>query len=268
VESRYSASVEADSSGSSSDTKRPLALITGVGRREGIGAGIARELARQGWDLAVSYWMQYDVRVHGVDAHDAGAAVEELRRIGAEVRVIEADLRDAGAPARLLAEAGEEAPVRALVLSHAESVDSSILDTSVESFDRHIHVNARATWLLVKAFAEQFPPSLQGLGRIVAITSDHTVHNLPYGASKGALDRIVLAAARELAPLGITANVINPGPTETGWMTDDQRHQAAAQTPLGRVSTPEDCARLVTWLCSPEGGWINAQLLHSNGGFQ
>jgi 3-oxoacyl-[acyl-carrier protein] reductase len=259
--------VEADSSGSSSDTKRPLALITGVGRREGIGAGIARELARQGWDLAVSYWMQYDVRVHGVDAHDAGAAVEELRRIGAEVRVIEADLRDAGAPARLLAEAGEEAPVRALVLSHAESVDSSILDTSVESFDRHIHVNARATWLLVKAFAEQFPPSLQGLGRIVAITSDHTVHNLPYGASKGALDRIVLAAARELGDLGISANVVNPGPIDTGWMDDATRAALTARQPGGRLGTPADVAAVVAFLLSAPGGWINGQLIKADGGF-
>ena len=60
-------------------------------------------------------------------------------------------------------------------------------------------------------------------GRIVALTSDHTVHNLPYGASKGALDRIVTAAAVELADRGVRANVINPGPIDTGWMDDEIR---------------------------------------------
>ncbi|WFF10150.1 SDR family oxidoreductase [Micromonospora sp. WMMD1076] len=58
-----------------------------------------------------------------------------------------------------------------------------------------------------------------GTGRIVSLTSDATVGNLPYGASKGALDRITLAAARELGHLGMTANAVDPGPTDTGWMT-------------------------------------------------
>ncbi|MBV9582439.1 MAG: SDR family oxidoreductase, partial [Chloroflexi bacterium] len=95
---------------------------------------------------------------------------------------------------------------------------------------------------------------------------DHVAGNLPYGASKGAMDRIVLAAARELGHLGISANVINPGATDTGWMSHDQMRDYARRVPLGRVSTPEDCAHLVSFLCSPEGGWINGQLLHSNGG--
>lgn len=105
-----------------------------------------------------------------------------------------------------------------------------------------------------------------GRGRIVALTSDHTAGNLPYGASKGALDRIVLAAARELADQGITANVINPGPTDTGWMTSAQRAATEERTPLHRLGTPEDVAALVTFLCSTRGEWINGQLLHSDGG--
>ncbi|MDA3642609.1 SDR family oxidoreductase [Saccharopolyspora indica] len=66
--------------------------------------------------------------------------------------------------------------------------------------------------------------------------------NPPYGASKRAMDRITLAVARELAQLGVSRNAINPGPTDTG------------------------CANLVVFLCSAEGGWINGQLLHSDGG--
>ncbi len=103
--------------------------------------------------------------------------------------------------------------------------------------------------------------------RIIALTSDHTVGNLPYGASKAALDRITLAAAFELAHLGVRANVINPGPIDTGWMSDAIRTAGATQTPLGRLGTPADTADLVTFLCSTQGGWITGQLLNSNGGF-
>ncbi|NEE25125.1 SDR family oxidoreductase, partial [Streptomyces sp. SID7982] len=103
-------------------------------------------------------------------------------------------------------------------------------------------------------------------GRIVALTSDHTVGNLPYGASKGALDRITLAAAHELAHLGVTANVVNPGPVDTGWMSDDLREALVRGAPLGRLGTPRDTAHLVDFLCSSEGQWINGQLLKSNGG--
>ncbi|MEU4547238.1 SDR family oxidoreductase [Nonomuraea dietziae] len=184
---------------------RPLALITGVGRTVGIGAGIARRLAASGWDIA-------------------------------------------------------------LVMCHCESVDSGLLDTTVESFDRHFAVNARATWLLIREYGTRFSLA-HGSGRIISLTSDHTVGNLPYGASKGALDRITLAAARELAHLGVTANVINPGPVDTGWMSDELRAACVSRTPLGRLGTPQDTAHLVDFLCSPEGQWINGQLLMSNGGF-
>lgn len=106
----------------------------------------------------------------------------------------------------------------------------------------------------------------KGAGRIVALTSDHTAGNLPYGASKGALDRIVLAAAQEFGPRGITANAINPGATDTGWMSPEQFTEFGHAVPLGRVGLPQDAANLVAFLCSREGGWVNGQLLHSNGG--
>lgn len=103
---------------------------------------------------------------------------------------------------------------------------------------------------------------------VVALTSDHTAHNLPYGSSKGALDRIVIAAAVELADRGVRANVINPGPIDTGWMDDRIRALGTADTPAGRLGTPRDTADLVRFLLSEQGGWINGQLLHSNGGFK
>jgi 3-oxoacyl-[acyl-carrier protein] reductase len=246
---------------------RPLALVTGVGRTVGIGAGIACRLASSGWDVAFTFWTPYDQRMTwGVEEGASGAIAADLAGRGAAVAAVEADLSDAGAPERIFDEVERRlGAVTALVMCHCESVDSGLLDTSVESFDRHFAVNARATWLLIREYGRRFTGS-RGTGRIIALTSDHTVGNLPYGASKGALDRITQAAAHELAHLGVTANVINPGPVDTGWMSGESRERLVAQTPLGRLGTPRDTADLVAFLCSPEGGWINGQLLKSNGG--
>ncbi|TQJ33418.1 SDR family oxidoreductase [Arthrobacter sp. SLBN-122] len=245
---------------------RPVAMVTGVGRLAGIGAGIARQLAADGWDLALSYWADYDARMPwGSEPEDVVRLTAELEAIGAKVHVLSADLQDPGVPDRLVAEAAQLAgPLQGLVLSHAESVDSGVLDTSVESFDRHFAVNTRASWQLIAAFARQ---TTDDGGAIVALTSDHTAFNLPYGASKGALDRIVIAAARELGPQGISANVLNPGPVDTGWMTPEIRAELTARQPTGRLGTPADVAGTVAFLLSPAGRWVSGQLIKADGGF-
>jgi len=248
--------------------KRPVALVTGVGRRAGIGAAIVEKLAGDGWDVAFTYWRPYDDRMpYGRDEEARAEVTAAAEAAGAWVFAVEADLADVETPDRVFAEVrGTLGDVSALVMAHAESVDSAILDTTVESWDRHFAVNARAVWLLVRAFATGFKAP-HGTGRIIALTSDHTADNLPYGASKGALDRIVLAAAQELRELGVTANVVNPGPVQTGWMSDELVDEVRRRTPLGRNGVPGDAADLVAFLCSERGGWINGQLLHSDGGF-
>jgi 3-oxoacyl-[acyl-carrier protein] reductase len=242
------------------------ALITGVGRRRGIGAGIVAGLAADGWDLGMSYWTAYDDRLGLARASDDPERIaDDVRAIGRQVELLPADLEDPDQATEVVDLARAKlGPLDALVLAHCESVDSSILTTSVESFDRHYAVNVRATWLMVAAFARQLPK--RG-GAVIALTSDHTVGNLPYGVTKAALDRLVLAAAHELGDGGLRANVINPGPVDTGWMDDHIRSSALAAQPTGRLGTPTDTANLVRFLLSESGAWINGQLLYSNGGF-
>lgn len=246
---------------------RPVVLVTGVGRSAGIGAAIAIELATDGWDVATTYWRAYDERIPWQsDPAELTAITTGIRSAGARSVTVEADLSDVEVIPALFATVEEGlGPVTALVLAHCESVNSDLRTTSLDSFDLHMNVNARASWLLIREYALQYKGEF-GCGRIVAMTSDHTAGNLAYGASKAALDRIVLAAARELADIGVTANVINPGATDTGWMSPAQLQQAAAANPLGRVGTPADAAALVAFLCSRRGGWINGQLLFSDGG--
>lgn len=215
----------------------PLALVTGAARANSIASGIVPRLRADGWTVVTS----------DLDGADRPA-----------------DLSTADGPERLIAEvAASHGPISALVLSHAHDVESGVLDTTAESFDRHVAVNARASLLLIAAFARQAEEG----GAIVALTSDHVTGNLPYGASKGALDRLVISAARELGPRGISANVLNPGPIDTGWMDEETRVGLAGMTPLGRLGTPGDIAAVVSFLVSDEGRWISGQLLHADGAF-
>ena len=245
--------------------QRPAALITGAGRKVVIAAGIAARLVDDGWNLALSSWQPYDASLDPALANDEPAEIAaDLRARGATVAVLHADLADPAVPDRLVAEAvAAVGPLRGLVLSHAESRDSGILDTTVESWDRHYAVNARASWQMIAAFARQ---AVDG-GAIVALTSDHVAYNLPYGSSKGALDRIVRAAAVELGGQGIRANAVNPGPVDTGWMSDEVREALVRRQPSGRLGTPADVARLVSFLLSDDVAWTTGQLIHTDGGF-
>ncbi len=249
--------------------ERPLVLVTGASRKIGIGAAIALKLAESGWDVAITFWRPYDAKMPwGSKSAEAETILDQVRSFSPRAISIEADLSDTASPKRIFDFVEESlGPVTALVMAHCQSVDSDINTTSIDSFDLHFAVNARATWLLIREFGMRFLGG-HGNGRIISITSDHTVGNLPYGASKGAMDRIVLAAAHELKDLGITSNVVNPGATDTGWMSSDLKELVQHTTFLGRVGLPQDCANLVKFLCSKDGGWINGQLLYSNGGIK
>lgn len=216
----------------------PLALVTGAARANSIAAGIVPRLEADGWEVVTSDLATGDYPC---------------------------DLSSPTAPTDLIARiSSERGPLHALVLSHAHDVETGILDTTAESFDHHVAVNARASLLLIAAFARQVDA---GGGAIVAFTSDHTTGNLPYGASKGALDRIVISAARELGPRNISANVVNPGPIDTGWMDAETRDALTGYHPLGRMGSPRDVAGVTAFLLSEPGRWISGQLLQTDGGF-
>jgi 3-oxoacyl-[acyl-carrier protein] reductase len=217
---------------------RPAALVTGAGRRRGIATAIAQRLAQTGWEVAFTHLGSYDERMRwGTDAGAVDALAEHLHAARARVCQIEADFENVEAPAQVFDQVLRElGPVGALVLGHCESVATGIMDTDLESFDRHFAVNARAGWLLIREYARQFSGP-HGSGRIIALTSDHTAGNLPYGASRGSLDRIVIAAARELSGLGISTNCVNPGPTDNGWMSEQLRVELAASTRAAACSS-------------------------------
>lgn len=133
----------------------PLALITGAGRANSIAAGIASCLVSDGWDVATSDLMNADYPC-------------DLATVDGPQALIDAVVRDKG-------------PISALILSHAHDKATGVPETTAESFDQHVAVNARACLLLIAAFARQ---NLPDGGAIVALTSDATTGNLPYGASR------------------------------------------------------------------------------------
>jgi 3-oxoacyl-[acyl-carrier protein] reductase len=215
------------------------ALVTGVDRRAGIGFAIARRLEEGGARVVT----------HGLGGGDVTVDVE-------------ADLADPEAPARVVAAA---APIDTLVVNHALSELGSLDELTAEQIDAHLHVNVRASLLLVKEFAAQ---SSGDAGSVVLLTSGGHLgpmtSEVAYAVSKGALAVVTATLAAELAERGIRVNAVNPGPTATGWTEGIE----PTRMPFGRWGEPNDAARLVAWLCSDDGRWVTGQVLDSEGGFR
>jgi 3-oxoacyl-[acyl-carrier protein] reductase len=235
--------------------------VTGATRKAGIAAAVARALAADGWTLALTGFPPHDAR-EGWSSEPEELAAE----LGAAWH--EDDLADTAAPARVVEAAeGAVGALTALVNVHAHSETGELLETTPEQLDRHLAVNARGVALLISSFTRRFRGE-PGTGRVVNFTSALPLAGeLAYAASKGALEWITVSAAAELAPRGITVNAIDPGPTDTGWLSSELRTRIEAEMPLGRVGRPKDSAALVAFLCSPAGGWITGQIIHSDGGW-
>lgn len=252
------------------DLSGKRALVTGASRRIGIGAAICRALAHAGADIAFTHWTRYDTGMYGSSAAEPAELVAELRAMGVQAEAIEFDLSASDAGTRLFDEvASRLGAIDILVNNAAFSTHDNWETLSADSVDSHLLVNARATALLSVEFARRFDKGSGG--RIVNFSSGQHLGPMPdelsYAMSKGAIIAFSQSITPDLAKRGITINVVNPGPTDTGWMTPEIVAAVIEKTPSGRAGTPEDAARLISWLVSDEAAWITGQVINSEGGF-
>ena len=255
------------------DLTGTVALVTGATRKQGIGAAICRTLAERGADIAFSHWRPYDAAFPWAGASSEPEALErELTGSGVRAAAIECDLSDPDAPARLLDAVAEHlGPVNILINNAAYSTNDGFEALDAATIDAHYAVNMRGAMLLAVEFARRFVPAAGRSGRIINLTSGQGLGPMPnelaYGATKGAIEAFTRSLAPAVAGKGITVNAVNPGPTDSGWISTELRDLLLPKFPGGRLGTPEDAARLVAWLASPEAGWVTGQVIHSEGGF-
>jgi 3-oxoacyl-[acyl-carrier protein] reductase len=239
-----------------------VAVVTGAGRRAGIGAAICRALARRGADVLFTHW--------GTSENEPRTLLEELRGAGVRAETMELDLSLPESPERLLDAVTELlGPPSILVNNAAHSTRDGYKALDAATLDAHYAVNLRATALLSVVFAQRFDGETSG--RIVNLTSGQSLGPMPgelaYAATKGAIEAFTRTLAAEVGHKGMTVNAVNPGPTDTGWMTEELRQELSAKFSARRVGEPEDAARLVAFLASDEAAWITGQVIHSEGGF-
>lgn len=254
------------------DLSGRVAVVTGASRRGGIGAAICRELAGRGADVLFTHWRAYD-RVAGESGEDPEgpeSLLTELRSLGARAEEFEADLSLPETPEQVLeAAAGRLGAPSILVNNAAHSTRDGYERLDAATLDAHYAVNVRATALLSVGFARGYEDGAGG--RIINLTSGQGNGPMPgelaYVASKGAISAFTRTLAAEVGGKGITVNAVNPGPTDTGWMTGEIKAELLPRFPLGRIGLPGDAARLVAWLASDEAGWVTGQVINSEGGF-
>ncbi len=265
-------------------TAKPLAgrvaVVTGVSRRVGIGFAIAHRLGLLGADLFVHSWQAHDAaQPWGADPGGAEALVRSLRdETGSRVEHVEADFLDPAAPQAVIDAAAsaydDVGRLDILVANHARSGSGTIGTLTAEEIDAHLAVNVRATMLLVQAFAlrREAGGGARPAGRVVLMTSGQHLGPMPgeldYAVSKGAVHQMTASFAHALVRRGIVLNTVNPGPTDTGYLSREEIEETTALFPQGRWGEPEDAARLVGWLCTDEAGWVVGQVINSEGGFR
>ncbi|MFE1102465.1 SDR family oxidoreductase [Nocardiopsis alba] len=251
------------------------ALVTGAGRRGGIGYAVARRLAAYGASVMLHHFRPHDeAQPWGGD--DIDAVVEGVRSALASpeagVEQIEADMVDPRTPERVVeATVAEFGHLDILVANHARSGgDGSLAEITAEMLDGHWAVDARSPLLLAKAFAEHHDG--RPGGRVLFMTSGQSHGPMPgevaYASAKGALAQITPTIAAELGPRGITVNTVNPGPVQTGYIEGELLERVVPMFALGRLGEPDDPARLLSWLATDEAAWITGQVISSEGGFR
>lgn len=209
---------------------------------------------------------------------DGSAVVEAIRQAGGRSSSIEADLADGSSPGRIFDFAESEfGPVSILVnnASHwtADTFTSSTVDrverslprVTPETLDPVFAVDARASALMISEYARRHEAAGLDWGRIIGLTSGSPLgfpEEVSYGAAKAAMENLTMSAAMELAPRGITANVVHPPVTDTGWVTDAVRREVEASRELFNVASPEEVAGVVAFLCTDAARTITANRVH------
>lgn len=270
--------------GSSAALAGRVALVTGVSRRQGIAYATARRLLAAGADVFVTHHRAHDAeQPWGSDRLEdvLGSLRDEFG--DRQILDLPADLADPHAPRQIVDAALEVfGRLDTLIAVHARSGgDGPLLGCDADMLDGHWAVNTRSTLLLTRYFAEQFDPAAapDGTGRVVWFSSGQALGPMPgevaYATSKAALAGIAATVADELIDRQILLNVVNPGPVDTGYLspagglfTEEEVAPILARMPLGRFGEPDDPARLVAWLVSPEGRWMAGQVLNTEGGFR
>ncbi|MGZ4164743.1 MAG: SDR family oxidoreductase [Tumebacillaceae bacterium] len=249
-----------------------LAIVTGASREVGIGAAICRALAAEGADLFVTYWAPYDKevsRLHNL-AEEPLLLKQEVEAMGVRCELLEADLSQPHAYLDVLAGAEQMGTPMILVNNACYSDQDGLDNFTVDNLVANYAVNVRATAMLSVEFARRF--SLGKGGRIISLTSGQSIApmdgEMAYAITKGISETLAKSLYRVAGPKGITVNVVNPGPTDTGWMSEELKAGIVRHFPLGRIGLPEDAARLVAFLASDDGEWITGQTIHSHGGFR
>ena len=243
-------------------------IVTGAA--SGIGRATCLRLARDG---------RAGGRPAKIAAVDVGPSagldslIDELAKLDAEAVPVHADMATADAPARAVETAvGRFGGLDGVVSNAGINRPGSLVQYSVDDWDRVFAVNTRATWLLAKA---AHPALKAAHGAIVAVgsmsgTNPHA--NLgAYGPSKAAVIMLVQVLAQELGRDGIRVNAVSPGMVRTGMTAKvyaDERIAAErdALVPLGRVATPEDIADVIAFLLGPDARYVNGHDLVVDGG--
>jgi len=253
------------------------ALVTGVSREKGIGFAIARRLLADGARVFAQGWTPHDDEMPwGADRGGAAAVTAALGGEGDRLAYAHADLAEPAAPGALLAAAGERyGMVDTLVVNHARSSTYDLQKLTAAELDLCWAVNVRATLLLVQAFAEQYDAAAgkeRGGGRVVLFTSGQHLapmsQEIPYAATKGALQQLTLTLSDSLVDRGITVNCVNPGPTDTGWAGAELAAQVGRALPRGTWNTPDEAAAAVRLLLGDDAATITGNTVDAESGFR
>jgi meso-butanediol dehydrogenase / (S,S)-butanediol dehydrogenase / diacetyl reductase len=245
-----------------SEATTRVALVTGAG--QGIGRGIALRLASDGFDIAVNDIPQ--------SAAKAEAVAAEIRSLGRKAAVALADVTVPEQINAAVASTVEELGALGVTVANAgiARVDS-LLDLSVEAWDRMFTINVRGVFLTYQAAARQYIKQGTG-GKIIGAASQVAYRAAggfaAYSSSKFAVRGLTQAAAQEWAPHGITVNAYAPGVVDTAlWDTaKDIQTSLIASIPVGRLQTPQDVGALVSFLASSDSDYMTGQTLISDGG--